>query len=192
MRRIIYIVLLLLILPLFWDQGSCFAANGKKNDGDRPPLVKLENNSASKRQPLYIKAMTFRLDAKNRNFTYEGNVQVWQDDILITSDLMHGTYDQNNKIEVITCEKNVVITRGDYLRASANRAVYRVAANTVELTESPELLNRGNALTADKVKLYLDEDRSEAEGDVRVKLIENSEPGKEGEKSKAGLTNLLK
>ena len=158
---------------------------------DRPPLVKLTVNPDGTRPPIYIKSDTFHLDARNHTFTYRGNVQAWQDDVLMTADVMNGNYDEHNKLQIITCENNVVITRGDYLRASSNRAVYHVPQNTVELTESPELINRGNALTADKVTPYLDEDRNEAEGDVRVKLIE--ETAKEGESpGKLGIKKLFK
>ena len=58
------------------------------------------------------------------------------------------------------------------MRASSDKAVYDVKADTIELTEAPELFHNGNNLTADKVTLFLAEDRSKAEGNVRVKVQE--------------------
>ena len=125
--------------------------------------------------PLYVKSNSLQLDTLKRVFTYRGNVEVTRDDMLITTDLMTGFYNEKNQIQEIVCDDNVVITRGEALRASSNHAVYKVPEGVIVLTESPELINKGNALTADKVRIYVDEDRSEAEGNVRVKVIKSEE-----------------
>lgn len=135
------------------------------------PLMKLSLNEEKSNSPVYIKSETLTLDTKSRTFTYEGGVEMWQDDLSVTGEKVIGHYDENNKIQTITCQRNVVITRGATLRASSEFALYNVETGVIELTEAPELLNNGNALTADKVVIYLNEDRSEAQGNVRVKVI---------------------
>ncbi len=140
---------------------------------ERLPLVKLAN--PDDKTPIFIKANSLSLDTKRRVFTYKGAVEIWRDDLLITANRVVGNYNEANRIDTIECLENVVITKGADLRTNSNRALYRIADGTVELTEGPELINRENALTADKVTLFLNEDRSEAEGDVRVKVVKNQQ-----------------
>ena len=132
--------------------------------------------SEDRQQPIYIKSDEAQLQAQQREFKYNGNVEVIQCDLLITSNTLVGDYSANNRLKTITCEQNVVITRGEELRATANRAVYNVERSTIELTQGPEVLERGNVLTADKITVFLEEDRSEAEGEVRVKVLTAEEP----------------
>ncbi len=127
--------------------------------------------------PLYVKSDTLQLDSKQRVFTYKGNVEVVRNDVTITGNVVEGHYDGQNKLQTIIAMGNVVITKGETMRSTANRAVYNVAAATIELTEGPELYREGNALAADKVTMFINEDRSEAEGNVRVKVIKPDEAG---------------
>lgn len=122
--------------------------------------------------PIFIKSKTLELDSKTNKFTYKGDVEISQDDTLITADEVVGKYNESNQLDLITCRNNVVITKGETLRASSNRAVYTVPDSTVVLTESPEVLNKGSLLSADKITVFLDEERSEAEGNVRVKVLQ--------------------
>lgn len=123
--------------------------------------------------PVFIRSDSLKLDSKGRIFTYYDNVEVTRGDMLITADKVIGYYDDQNQIEKIDCEDNVVITRGDRLKASSNLANYDVKKGVIILTEAPELNDRGNVLNADKVTIYVNEDRSEAEGHVRVKVLKN-------------------
>lgn len=121
--------------------------------------------------PLYVKSESLSLDAKGRVFTYSGNVEIVRGDVTITCDSMKGTYNEQSKLEKVLCKDNVVITRGEEMRAIANRAEYDVPASIIVLTEGPELAREGNVLSADKITIFVDEDRSQAEGNVRVKVI---------------------
>lgn len=121
--------------------------------------------------PIYVTSDTLELDTEQRVFVYKGNVELMRDDLYITADVMVGRYDQNNKMQTLACQDNVVVTRGEGLRGSADRALYKVAQDIVELTENPELFHHGNALTADIVRIFVKEDRSEADGNVRVKVV---------------------
>jgi lipopolysaccharide transport protein LptA len=125
--------------------------------------------------PMFIRSDNFQLDSKNRLFIYKDNVEIVKGDLTITADLMTGKYDLNNVIQEITCENNVVITRGERLRATSNHAFYDLKSDRITLTEGPELNDRGNDLTADKVIILVKEDRSEAQGHVRVKVLKSDE-----------------
>jgi lipopolysaccharide transport protein LptA len=157
--------------------GSSAAAPASAKEAQVPvSLKKVEEDQ----EPLFIKSNTLTLESRERVFTYRGNVEATKGDMKITSEVMRGNYDEENRIKTITAEGNVAITRGEDLKATSNRAVYTVATATIVLTEGPEVINNGNALTADKVTLFLNEDRSEAEGEVRVKVIKQGEEGGKG------------
>lgn len=126
--------------------------------------------------PVYIKSDTLTLNSKERVFTYKGNVEIVRGDITITADTVIGKYDEKNQLQMVIGEDNVVLTRGEDMRATANRAVYSIPLATIELTEGPELTRKGNVLSADKITVYVNEDRSEAEGNVRVKVIQADNP----------------
>jgi lipopolysaccharide transport protein LptA len=102
-------------------------------------------------------------------------VEILRADVKITADAVIGRYDANNRLQTIVCEDNVVVTRGEDLRASSDRAVYHVPTATIVLTEGPELARGGNVLSADKITVFVNEDKSEAEGNVRVKVIQEGE-----------------
>ena len=123
-------------------------------------------------EPVFIKSKTLSLNAKKRVFSYNDDVEVTQGDMIVTADAVIGTYDKDNQLKSLVCDDNVVITKGLDLRASAERARYDVKRGVVELTEAPELYRQGNVLTADKITVYVNEDRSEAEGEVRVKVLQ--------------------
>lgn len=160
------------------EQANPTAASEAKAEGEKSGVASLKDSlgqkGGSKDAPLYIKSDTLSLDSKGRVFTYRKNVEVKREDLTITADLVEGRYDDANKIQTLLATGNVVITRGEGLKATANRAKYFVPAARIELTEAPELYRNGNALAADKVTVFVNEDRSEAEGNVRVKVLKDS------------------
>lgn len=131
--------------------------------------------------PTYIKSDNLNLKSKERVFVYTGNVEVKQGDMTLTSDMLEGTYDENNRIKQLVAKQNVVILKGE-IRAHGEKATYDAATEIVVLTENPELQQNGSVLTADLIKIFLKENRSSAEGAVRVKLV-NEESEKEKGKS---------
>lgn len=136
------------------------------------PFSSFEKSTFGK-EPTYIKADSLRLSSKDQLFVYHGNVFVRQGDLTITADELEGRYTAKNEIESLTAVKNVVITKAA-LKATSQRAVYTSSSATVVLTEGPELWQKGSVLTADAVTIYLNENRSTADGTVRVKLIKES------------------
>lgn len=128
--------------------------------------------------PTYIKSDTLNLKSDDRVFVYSGNVEVKHGDMTLTTDTLEGKYSQNNKVELLTAKGNVLVLKGDTLRANGEKGVYEAGTEVVTLTENPELQQNGSVLTADIIKLYLNENRSSAEGAVRVKMVKT--PGADG------------
>lgn len=126
------------------------------------------------KDPTYIKSDSLSLQTEERVFTYTGNVEVQHGNITMTCKILEGKYNEKNRIEEIIAKENVVVTRGTTI-ARGGRAVYNAVDETIVLTENPELEDEGSVLTADRVIIYLAEDRSSAEGQVRVKLVSRPE-----------------
>ena len=122
-----------------------------------------------------ITSDSLMLKAEEQLFVYSGNVQVKQGDLTITAERLEGRYDDNNKIDTLVAKKNVVIIKGERIRANSEKAIYRSQDETVELTENPSIDQDGSVLTADLIRIFLKEDRSEAEGTVRVKMVKSAQ-----------------
>ena len=173
MRRLIPAVFVLSLMLLVRANSYAFA---EESAGANNPLSGMFGaGDDDKDAPLFIKSNTLRLDSQRRIFTYEGEVELVRGAVQLTAERVIGRYDEANKLQIALCEGNVVVTKGEDSRATANKAIYRVASETIELSEDPELLRQGNLLSADKITMYLNEDRSEAEGNVRVKVIQSDE-----------------
>lgn len=160
---------------------------GKMNEqteetGNEPknPLLDTDFSKA----PTFIKSKSLVLHSESRKFEYLGNVEVKQGNMLMTCDTLEGFYDESNQIQKLNAKRNVVITKGEGIRATSEKAVYLREDETLTLTESPELLQEESVLTADVVRIFLKEDRSVAEGQVRVKLVQSKDDD-EGPKSDA-------
>jgi lipopolysaccharide transport protein LptA len=123
------------------------------------------------KEPTYIKSDSLTLKSGERVFIYPGNVEVKQGDMTLTSDLLEGRYSEDNKIQQLIASSKVVIVKGENIKGNSEKAIYDAATDTVTMTENPELEQSGSVLTADVIKIFLKDDRSTAEGDVRVKLI---------------------
>ncbi len=121
--------------------------------------------------PTYISSDSLSVQTETRTFTYTGNVQVRQGDMTLTCDFLEGKYTDKNKIEQLVARSNVILVKGDTIRATGQRAVYDGTTEIITMTESPELQQNDSILTADTVRILLKENRSMAEGAVRVKLV---------------------
>ena len=159
----------LLMLLIFFTISSAYAADSKNTIKDA------FSSDASKTGPLSINSNNLSLDTAKRVFSYSGNVKLTRGDITITSDRLIGEYGADNQIHTVTCDDNVVITKGTGMQAKSEHAVYNVKKEIIELTEAPELLKDGSLLSADKIRVFVNQDKSEAEGNVRVKVIQQDE-----------------
>lgn len=125
--------------------------------------------------PTNITSDTLTLNAKSRIFVYKGNVVVTQGDMTLTSKIIEGSYNDQNQIQKIVAKGDVVITKQD-IKATSQLATYDAVAGIVTLTDNPQLLQGESVLIADRIKVFLNENRSNAEGNVRVTFVKREAP----------------
>lgn len=152
--------------PLAWGEVSAVKAATEANTSVAPNFEK---------EPTYITSSTLTLFAKDRHFEYSGKVEVKQADMTLTSDFLDGYYDQNNQIQKLVARSNVLITKGDKIKASSQRATYARGDQTLILTENPVLQQGDNLLSADKITVFLKDNRSQAAGNVRAKVVNSAD-----------------
>lgn len=133
------------------------------------PLDALKGENSN--EPTFIDSDSLTLNSNDRAFTYLGNVKVTKGDMILTADRVEGSYTENNKINSLVAKKNVVIIKGPTIRATSDKAIYDAAKEIITLVENPEITQEGNTLSADVVKIFLAENRSVAEGQVRMKML---------------------
>lgn len=121
--------------------------------------------------PTYIDAAKLVLFSEKRFFEYTGGVTVRRADVTITSERVVGDYTEKNEIKTITAHGKVKIEKTTGIVAYGEHATYDAATEKVVLTENPSVEQNGSILSADIITVYLKEDRSEASGDVKVKLM---------------------
>lgn len=140
------------------------------------PATKLSFNpktfaSKDDNAPTYIESDSLTLNTEKRVFEYIGHVVVRHGDITLVAERMEGHYSEKNEIETIAAFRNVVVTKPPALKASGQRAFYDARDATVLLSENPAIEQEGSTLNADQIKVYLNENRSEAIGQVRVRVV---------------------
>jgi hypothetical protein len=96
----------------------------------------------------------------------------------LTSKSLEGTYSEKNELLKLVAKGDVFISKQD-IQATGQIASYDAVAAIVTLTENPQLQQKESILRADKIKIFLNENRSQAEGDVRVTFV-NSKDGNPG------------
>jgi lipopolysaccharide transport protein LptA len=121
--------------------------------------------------PTVITSKSLEVNAEKRIFMYRTNVVAKQGDMMLTCDELEGYYSENNQIEKIIAKKRVTVVKGPAMKASAQRAVYDTATGIITMTENPKLEQNGSILEADVVKVFVKENRSTAEGDVSVTVV---------------------
>lgn len=137
-------------------------------------LLKLDFSS----EKTVIEANKLLLFAKKRTFTYLGGVAVEHGDMDLTCEKLDGSYNENNEIQTLVAREKVYIEKGDSIKASGNKAVFDAKTQTLRLSENPQLEQEGSLLSADEVLIYLQEDRSEAIGNVRVTVLDKKKSAK--------------
>jgi len=125
--------------------------------------------------PTTISADTLTLRTLERTFSYKGNVRVAPGTLNLSSDEIAGQYTEQNEITTIKALGQVVITKED-MKATSQQALYDATASKVVLTDNPQLQQGESILTADIITIFLAENRSAAEGNVRVTFVKQSGP----------------
>ena len=141
-----------------------------------PSLSGLGNS----KEPTFIESKNLTLDSEKRVFTYTGGVSVKQGEMTLKADSLQGTYTEANEIQKLEAHGNVDITKGLDMHATSEKAVYDTKNEIMTLTDNPEITQKGSTLSADIVKIFVKENKSVAEGSVRMKVIQTEGEDKAG------------
>jgi lipopolysaccharide export system protein LptA len=172
------LIITTVIIAIFSAPISAFAQSDSK-DSSLGALgsSSLFGNTAQDKEfgslPTNITSDTLSLNAKQRVFTYKGNVVVTQGNMTLTSKVVEGNYNESNQIQKIIAKGDVVITKQE-IKATSQIATYDAVSAIVTLTDNPQLQQGESVLIADRIKVYLNEDRSQAEGNVRVTFVKTT------------------
>ena len=175
MRILFAIISILSFASASWAQGS----------PPSTPLDQLSTNSLLDQKafdntfgklPTTITSDSLSINAKQRIFTYKGNVLVTQGDLLMKSKIIEGSYNEGNQIQKLVAKGDVVISKQE-IKATSQQAIYDATTAIVTLTDNPQLQQQGTVLIADRIKIFLNENRSQAEGSVRVTVVNINDQG---------------
>jgi lipopolysaccharide export system protein LptA len=170
-----------LMATLLWCGVPCVAQNSDSSGSSLSSLNTkgLLGDSADTKDfgklPTNITSDTLTLNAKTRIFTYKGNVTVTQGDMTLVSKVVEGSYSEKNEIQKIVARGDVIITKAE-IKATSQLATYDAVAGIITLTENPQLQQGESVLIADRIKVYVRENRSQAEGNVRVTFVKKDMP----------------
>jgi len=126
--------------------------------------------------PTNISSDSLTFNAKNRIFAYQGNVVVTQGDMRLTAKTLEGTYNEQNQLQKLIAKGDVFISKQD-IEATGQVASYDAVSSIVTLSENPQLQQKESILRADRIKIFLNENRSQAEVDVRVTFVNTKGAG---------------
>lgn len=166
--------LLIVVLSLGAISSLCveaFAQQASKR-GKEAGSKMIQHNS---NLPTTITADTLSLDSPKRFFVYTSNVKVVQGDMTMTCERLEGYYDENNEIIRLKGFENVVIIKGEKIEARSEKAVYEAKTQIATLTENPRIIQGNSALVAEVVKVFLETDKTIAEGQVQMKIVKDPE-----------------
>lgn len=170
-----------LVATLLWSAAPCVAQtsdNSASSLGSLNTKGLLGDSADAKdfgKLPTNITSDTLTLNAKTRIFTYKGNVTVTQGDMTLLSKVVEGSYSEKNEIQKIVARGDVIITKAE-IKATSQLATYDAVAGIITLTENPQLQQGESVLIADRIKVYVRENRSQAEGNVRVTFVKKDMP----------------
>lgn len=142
--------------------------------GSNSLLGESMNNKDFGKLPTHITSDTLTLNSKTRVFVYKGNVVVTQGDMTLTSKEITGNYNEQNQIQKVIATGDVVITKQD-IKATSQRATYDAVSSVIVLTDNPQMQQNESVLIADRIKVLLNENRSLAEGNVRVTFVKKED-----------------
>jgi lipopolysaccharide export system protein LptA len=173
----------------------------------------------SRKEPIHIRSRDLEFRYNEKRVTYRGNVVVIQGETTLKSDTLTVTYEEpatekdaaqpkikntasekgaaqanvpntspQQQLKEIVAEGNVDITSGDR-HATAKKAVFTQATQTVVLSGNAVLQEGENRVTGEKVTVYLDEKRTVVDGGEKKSQVEmwvtpqQQEGEKKGEKT---------
>ncbi len=175
MRILFAIISILSFASTSWAQGSPPSTSLDQLSSNSLLDQKAFDNTFGK-LPTTITSDSLSINAKQRIFTYKGNVLVTQGDLLMTSKIIEGSYNESNQIQKLVAKGDVVISKQE-IKATSQQAIYDATTAIVTLTDNPQLQQQGTVLIADRIKIFLNENRSQAEGSVRVTVVNINDQG---------------
>lgn len=175
MRILFTIISILSFASASWAQGSPPSTSLDKLSTNSLLDQKAFDNTFGK-LPTTITSDSLSINAKQRIFTYKGNVLVTQGDLLMKSKIIEGSYNEGNQIQKLVAKGDVVISKQE-IKATSQQAIYDATTAIVTLTDNPQLQQQGTVLIADRIKIFLNENRSQAEGSVRVTVVNTKDQG---------------
>ena len=138
----------------------------QENEASKPRGTSLQTTSGGR---VTIDAKSVLYDFTERLAVFENEVHVTDSEIALTADRMSVYLDKENSVRRIESVGNVVIRElGTAKRATAGKAVYDVAEDTVVLTEQPQLEERDQGFItrdAERIIYYRGKQQFKAEGE---------------------------
>lgn len=165
MKKVFLFIIFILLVP------SLVFSEEKKSDFFESSFPKMDKLDF-KNDATYITSDNLSLESKERIFIYSGNVDVKHKNMTLKADKVTGYYSKDNKIEKLVAVGHVFITQGATIKARSEEAVYDAVKKIVTLTKSPELEKDKSLLSADEITIFIEEERSTATGQVKVKLLQ--------------------
>ena len=146
----------------------------------------LKEKSKKSKSPIEITSDRMRSENGGVKIIFSGNVESYQDDLKITSDIMevYNTEDKKETDEIVAIG-NVVITRG-LKRATGDRAIYLDKLQKIILTGTPKATawEEDNMIEGREMIFLLEKDRFVVNQRVRMKIYPKDDEEKPKDKSK--------
>lgn len=153
MRRIL---LAGLVLSLVWHTPGLAV--------DNPPIQE---------RPLEISSGRLEADDAANRVTFFDKVVARQGDVVIYAEILSIVYaGESREVERIIAEQDVRIVQGNRV-VTGGRAVYDHRNGIIELTGQPKVHQGKDAVSGDKITVYLNEDKSiiSSDGGSRVNAL---------------------
>ncbi len=133
-----------------------------------------KEDKKSDQQPVVIESKTMEMNNELKIVTFKGDVNAKKENFVIDCDKMlvyyagssgnQGTADESKtKIDKIVATGNVVITRAKGGTATAEKATYYQKDEKIVLTGNPIMKQGGDLVKADRITIFLEDDRSVVE-----------------------------
>jgi lipopolysaccharide transport protein LptA len=151
------------LLPVALNAQSNAPAGSNAISASLPSApVSLSQSNLLSRGPTEIFSDRGDFDLKTHTAIYSGNVRVIDPQMKLTCDILTAVVPEGGgRVDRIVAERNVVIdgvdSRGERIRATGDKAVYRywvenlVTNETIELTGNPKLEERFRSVTGDPI-----------------------------------------
>ncbi len=145
-------------------------------------------DEATEQKPVVIESKTMEMNNELKIVTFKGDVNARKDNFVINCDKMlvyyagssddpDTTEESKTKMDKIVATGNVVITRAKGGTATADKATYYQKDEKIILTGNPIMKQGGDLVKADRITIFLEDDRSVVESANDGKVSVTISPG---------------